>query len=84
MGALARTTSGEHVQALIRDRSAMQDGQEDPGAVETDALGVELALAKDSAWTVEDIPKSAPPATARGPARPGPHGTTRPGTGAGG
>ena len=63
VGALAETTSGERLRALFRDRSTMQDGQEDPGAVETAGMGVELALAEEFRRTVEGIPENAPPAT---------------------
>ena len=63
VGALAETTSGERLHALFRDRSTMQDGQEDPGAVETAGMGVELALAEEFRRTVEGIPENAPPAT---------------------
>jgi hypothetical protein len=63
VGALAETPSGERVQALLRERSTMQDGQEDPGAVETAGMGIGLALAEEFRWTLEGIPGTAPPAT---------------------
>jgi hypothetical protein len=70
VGALAETTSGKRVQALLRDRSTMQDGQEDPGAVETAGMGVELAMAEEFRRTVEGIPENAPATGAVRPAGP--------------
>ena len=53
---LAGTPAGERLASLLRDRSSLQDGQEDPGAVETAGMGVELALAEEFRHVVEGLP----------------------------
>ena len=47
VGEIAKTPAGERVRFLLRERSTLQDGQENPGAVETDGIGVELAAAEE-------------------------------------
>jgi len=59
VGALAGTQAGERVQSLLRERSTLQDGQEDPGAVETTGLGIELALAEEFRQVADGIPNLA-------------------------
>ena len=59
VGALADTPAGERVQSLLQERSTLQDGQEDPGAVETAGMGVELALAEEFRRVVEAAPTHA-------------------------
>jgi len=54
--ALAGTPAGDRILTLIRERSTLQDGQEDPGAVEDDALGIELAVAEEFRLLAEGIP----------------------------
>ncbi|WP_211644434.1 hypothetical protein [Loktanella sp. SALINAS62] len=56
---MAETPIGERVEAILRDRTTMRDGQEDPGAVETAGLGVELAVAEEFRRVLEDIPRAA-------------------------
>lgn len=56
VGALAGTEAGERMRALLRERTTMQDGQEDPGAVETDGMAIELAVAEEYRRIVEGIP----------------------------
>jgi hypothetical protein len=53
---LAGSSAGTRVAALLRDRSTMQDGQEDPGAVETDGMGIELAVAEEFRRVLEGLP----------------------------
>jgi hypothetical protein len=53
---LAGTPAGDRVLSLLRERSTLQDGQEDPGAVETLGLGLELAVAEEFRRTVETLP----------------------------
>jgi hypothetical protein len=55
-GALAGTPAGERIRAQLGARSTMQDGQEDPGAVETDGMAVELAVAAEFRRILEGIP----------------------------
>jgi hypothetical protein len=59
VGALVETPVGERVQALLGARETMQDGQEDPGAVETAGMAVELALADEFRLIAEGIAASA-------------------------
>jgi hypothetical protein len=66
IGELAGTSAGERIEGLLRERSTMQDGQEDPGAVETDGIGVELAVAAEFRRVVEGLPRGT--ADAGGPA----------------
>jgi hypothetical protein len=56
VGVLGDTPAGERVRALLRERSTLQDGQEDPGAVETAGMGVELALAEEFRRVVDGVP----------------------------
>jgi len=56
IGALAGTPAGERILTLIRDRATLQDGQEDPGAVEDGALAIELAVAEEFRLLAEGIP----------------------------
>ena len=56
VGALAGIPGGDRILTLIRDRSTLQDGQEDPGAVEDGALGIELAVAEEFRVLAEGIP----------------------------
>ncbi|MFO1143372.1 MAG: hypothetical protein U1E59_13460 [Amaricoccus sp.] len=44
---LAQTPEGQRVEALLRERSTLNDGQEDPGAVETAGVSLELAIAEE-------------------------------------
>jgi hypothetical protein len=44
---LADTSAGERIERLLQERSTLQDGQEDPGAVETAGLSIELAAAEE-------------------------------------
>jgi hypothetical protein len=67
VSALAHTPAGERLDELLRERTTMQDGQEDPGAVATDGMGVELALAEEFRRTVEGIPPSIAPRTGSPP-----------------
>ena len=60
LGASAGTPAGDRALALLRERSTLQDGQEDPGAVENPALGVELAVAEEFRLLVEGIPALGP------------------------
>lgn len=53
VGALAGTPAGERIREQLGARSTMQDGQEDPGAVETEGMAVELALAEEFRRIVE-------------------------------
>jgi hypothetical protein len=55
LGALAGTPAGTRIEALLRDRSILHDGQEDPGAVETFGMGLELAVADEFRRVVEGI-----------------------------
>ena len=55
-GALAGTPAGERLRAQLRIRSTLQDGQEDPGAVETDGMAVELAVAAEFRRILEGMP----------------------------
>lgn len=53
---LGDSAAGERILALLRDRATLQDGQEDPGAVETDGMGLELAVADEFRRIVEGLP----------------------------
>ena len=55
VNALGGTPAGERIEALLAERSTLQDGQEDPGAVETDGMGVELAVADEFRLIAEGI-----------------------------
>ena len=46
--------------SLLRDRSMLQDGQEDPGAVETAGMGLELAVAEEFRRIVDGLHQGAP------------------------
>ena len=56
VGALAGTPAGGRIQSLLRERSTLQDGQEDPGAVETAGMGIELALAEEFRRISDAVP----------------------------
>jgi hypothetical protein len=47
VGELSGTSIGDRLTTLLRERSTLQDGQEDPGAVETAGIGLELAAAEE-------------------------------------
>ena len=70
VGELAGTPVGDRILSRLRERSTLQDGQEDPGAVETDALGVEFAVAEEFRLLADGIP--ALDARAGGPEEPDP------------
>lgn len=53
---LGRTPGGEQLIEMLRERSTLQDGQEDPGAVETPGMGIGLAAAEEYRLLVEGIP----------------------------
>ncbi|HET9068558.1 MAG TPA: hypothetical protein VFN28_07915 [Amaricoccus sp.] len=55
VSALADTPAGERLRALLAARSTLQDGQEDPGAVETDGMALELAVADEFRLVAEGI-----------------------------
>ena len=55
VGALADTPAGDRLRSLLRERSTLRDGQEDPGAVETVGVGVELALADELRRTIDGV-----------------------------
>jgi len=55
VGEIAGSGAGERVIELLRERSTLQDGQEDPGAVETAGMGVELAAADEFRRVVEGL-----------------------------
>jgi hypothetical protein len=55
VGEIAGTPAGERVRLLLRDRSTLQDGQEDPGAVETPGMGIELAAAEEFRSVVDGL-----------------------------
>jgi len=61
---LRGTPSGNRIESSLRQRSTLQDGQEDPGAVETAGLGLGLAVADEIQKVVDglsDTPAAAPP-----------------------
>jgi hypothetical protein len=55
VGEIAGTPAGERVRMLLRERSTLQDGQEDPGAVETAGMGIELAAAEEFRSVVDSL-----------------------------
>ena len=59
LGELAGSLAGERVDSLLRERSMLQDGQEDPGAVETAGMGLELAVAEEFRRIVDGLPRAA-------------------------
>jgi hypothetical protein len=67
LGELAGTSAGERIEALLRQRSTLQDGQEDPGAVEAAGMGLELAMAEEFRRIAAGLPDRAHDA---GPVRP--------------
>jgi hypothetical protein len=54
--ALAGTPAGERIEELLGERSVLHDGQEDPGAVETAGMAVELAMADEFRRVADGIP----------------------------
>lgn len=56
LGALSGTPVGERMEALLGERATLQDGQEDPGAVETAGMAIELAVADEFRRIVEGAP----------------------------
>jgi hypothetical protein len=60
VGELAGTAAAERIEDLLRERSMLQDGQEDPGAVETAGMGLELAVAEEFRRVVDGIAKRRP------------------------
>jgi hypothetical protein len=56
VAALAGTPAGERIRERLGERATMQDGQEDPGAVETAGMAVELAVADEFRRIAEGIP----------------------------
>lgn len=59
VGALAGTPAGERLQALLAARETLQDGQEDPGAVATAGMALELAVADEFRRIAEGSPGDA-------------------------
>ncbi len=57
---LADTPAGERIATRLRERSTLQDGQEDPGAVETAGLGLEFAIAAEFRMVAEGLPRRGP------------------------
>lgn len=57
--ALAGTPAGERIRELLAERATLQDGQEDPGAVETAGMAVELAVADEFRRIADGIPEAA-------------------------
>lgn len=55
VGELAGGVVGERVETKLRERSTLRDGQEDPGAVETAGIGIELAMAEEFRWIVKGL-----------------------------
>lgn len=66
VGALAETQAGERMETLLGARSTLQDGQEDPGAVETAGVALELAMADEFRRIAEGVPGP----SSSGPVRP--------------
>ncbi len=60
IGELAGNAAGERIESLLRDRSMLQDGQEDPGAVDTAGMGLELAVAEEFRRIVDGLHQGAP------------------------
>jgi hypothetical protein len=58
VGELAGSMGGERVASLLRERSTLQDGQEDPGAVETVGLGIEMAVAEEFRRIIDGFPRT--------------------------
>ena len=56
VSALAGTPAGERIEALLAARETLQDGQEDPGAVESAGMALELAVADEFRLIAEGIP----------------------------
>lgn len=52
---LADTPAGDRIAQLCQERSLLQDGQEDPGAVATEGLGTELAVAEEFRVIIEGL-----------------------------
>lgn len=52
---LSRAPGGEKLIEALRERSTLQDGQEDPGAVETPGMGIGLAAAEEYRLLVDGI-----------------------------
>ena len=59
LGELAGSLASERIESLLRERSMLQDGQEDPGAVETAGMGLELAVAEEFRRIVDGLPRAA-------------------------
>ena len=55
VGALAGTPAGDRL-LVLRERSTLRDGQEDPGAVLDGVLAVEFAVAEEFRLLVDGIP----------------------------
>jgi hypothetical protein len=56
VGELSGTPAGERLNWWLQERSTLQDGQEDPGAVETEGLGLEFAVAEEFRRIVGGVP----------------------------
>ncbi|MFQ8433183.1 hypothetical protein [Amaricoccus sp. W119] len=52
---LATLPSAGQLLDRLRERGALQDGQEDPGAVEAPGMGIELAAAEEYRRLVEGV-----------------------------
>ena len=59
VGELAGSSAGDRIELLLRERLTLQDGQEDPGAVEAAGLGVELAVVEEFRRIVDGLPRAA-------------------------
>jgi hypothetical protein len=56
IGELAGTDAEERLREFLHDRTTLQDGQEDPGAVVASGIGLELAVAEEFRSIVEGLP----------------------------
>ncbi len=56
---LAGTPAGDRMRDFLRERSVLQDGQEDPGAVETAGNDIALAIAEEFRKIIDDLPAEA-------------------------
>jgi hypothetical protein len=53
---ILRAPGSEQLIDRLRERLTLQDGQEDPGAVETPGMGIGLAAAEEYRLLVDGIP----------------------------
>ena len=56
----ASAPAGRDTVVLLREWCTMQDGQEDPGAVDTTGLGVGLAFAEEIRCILAGVPGAVP------------------------